>query len=888
MQLIMTHENADFDAIASLLAAHRLYPQAIPLLPRRVNRNVEQFLTLYWDALPFIRPSDWHKRKISEVLLVDTHALNSVRGVVKRPSVHVIDHHTDYQPHERWHYQVEAVGATVTLLVEQLQSAGLALSAEETTLLLLGIYEDTGALTYDTTTPRDLSAAAWLLGQGAVLAVARRFLNLPLTEKQFALYDQLFTAVTWHDVYGQSVAITAATAPHDFDEEISGIAHRLRESLTPVALFMLVQLQRDVQVVARSASDKVDVGVVAKALGGGGHSRAAAARVSGKSLAAVIADILHVLPQAVTPLAQVAELMSYGLQTLRPSVTVAEAAEVIRRFGYEGYPVLDPDSKQVVGLLTRRAVDRALSHNMSNLPISRIMKTGTVTVRPSDSIDHLQKVMLSEGWGQIPVLAEGDQVANGVPIGIVTRTDLLNYLFKPGPRPAEPDMRQMLMEKLPPPLWALVQAAGEVAAELGQPLYFVGGIVRDLLLGQLPTDLDMVVEGDAIRLARQLQQTVGGEVHAHGRFGTAKWTLDTAVWQTVLDKETLTPSPRRPHRPHLLTPSSSLPSSIDFVTARTEFYREPSALPEVTHGSIKLDLHRRDFTINTLAVRLDGAFLGQLLDFYGGQRDLAQGIIRVLHSLSFVDDPTRILRAVRLEQRLGFHIEARTAELITNALPLLERVSGSRIRHEFELAFRENNPAPVMQRLAEMDVLAHLHPAATWSEANAAAFARLRPLLTDPLWRDFQEDETPAFLYFALWVTPLSEPAQTELVERLRVRKMTRLDVVACTQAWAALTDLPPDARPSQVEKVLRPYHPRVLLVVRALLDEARLVALLEQYVREWRGIKTAVTGNDLRALGLKPGPRFGAILDELLAARLDGRVADEAGERALLAELIA
>ncbi|MCL4267109.1 MAG: CBS domain-containing protein [Anaerolineae bacterium] len=884
----MTHENADFDAIASLLAAHKLYPQAMPLLPRRVNRNVDQFLTLYWDALPFVRPSDWHKRKIERVLLVDTHALNSVRGVVKRPSVHVIDHHTDYQPHERWRYQVEAVGATVTLLAEQLQNSGLALAVEEATLLLLGIYEDTGALTYDTTTPRDLLAAAWLLDQGAVLAVARRFLNLPLTEKQYALYDQLFTAVTWHDVYGQSVAITAATAPDDFDEEISGIAHRLREALTPAALFMLVQLQRDVQVVARSASDKVDVGVVAKALGGGGHSRAAAARVSGKSLTAVTADILCVLPQAVKPLAQVADLMSYGLQTLRPTVTVAEAAEVIRRFGYEGYPVLDPDSKQVVGLLTRRAVDRALSHNMSNLPISRIMKSGTVTVRPSDSIDHLQKVMLSEGWGQIPVVAEGDQTVgdrtvNGVPIGIVTRTDLLDYLFKPGPRLAEPELRQLLMERLPPPLWALVRAVGEVAADLGLPLYFVGGIVRDLLLGQSPTDLDMVVEGDAILLARQLQQRYGGEVHAHGRFGTAKWTLDTAVWQAVLTGHPLTPLPAHPGILAALTPSS-----IDFVTARTEFYREPSALPEVTHGSIKLDLHRRDFTINTLAVRLDGAFLGQLLDFYGGQRDLAQGIIRVLHSLSFVDDPTRILRAVRLEQRLGFHIEERTAELIVNALPLLDRVSGSRIRHEFELSFREENPAPVMSRLAELTVLGHLHPDLTWTDEAAAAFARLRPLLQDPFWRTTQEDETPAFLYFALWVTPLAEPLQAELMERLRVRKMTRLDVQAGSQAWAALAQLPPDARPSQVEKALRPYRPRVLLVVRALLTDERLIALLERYVHEWRGVKTAVTGNDLRALGLKPGPRFGAILDELLAARLDGRIADEAGERALLAELIA
>lgn len=879
MQLIMTHENADFDAIASLLAAHRLYPQAMPLLPRRINRNVDQFLTLYWDALPFVRPSEWQKRKIDHVLLVDTHSLNSVRGVIKRPHVQVIDHHTDYEPHERWSYQVEAVGATVTLMAEQLQNKGLALSVEEATLLLLGIYEDTGSLTYDTTTPRDLSAAAWLLDHGAMLAVARRFLNMPLTEAQYELYDQLFTAVTWHDVHGQSIVITAAVAPADFDEEISGIAHRLREALTPAALFMLVQMQRDVQLVARSASDKVDVAVVAKALGGGGHSRAAAARIAGRPLTAVMTDIVQLLPQAVRPLAQVADLMSYGAQTLRPDVTVAEAAEVIRRFGYEGYPVLEPESKEVVGLLTRRAVDRALSHNLRNLPISRIMKTGNVTVRPSDSINHLQNLMLSEGWGQIPVLAEDDHTADGerteaAPlIGIVTRTDLLNHLFQPALRVAEPDMRQLLVEKLPSPLWQLVRTVGDVAAEVGLPLYFVGGIVRDLLLGQTPTDLDMVVEGDAIRLARRLQKQFGGEVHTHGRFGTAKWTLDTAVWQTILNQS-----------------ETDLPftsSSIDFVTARTEFYKEPSALPEVTHGSIKLDLHRRDFTINTLAVRLDGAFWGQLLDFYGGQQDLAQGLIRVLHSLSFVDDPTRILRAIRLEQRLNFRIEERTAELIVNALPLLDRVSGARIRHELELAFRELDPVPVMSRLAELDVLSHLQPQLTWTAENETAFRRLPLLLQIPLWDAAQEDETRTFLYFALWTTPLPESVQLELMERLRVRKMTRTDVQACGEAMTVLTQLPSNARPSQVEKGLRPYRSRVLLVVRALLMDEQLIALLERYMREWRGVKTAVTGTHLRAWGLKPGPHFATILDELLAARLDGSVADEAGERELLASLI-
>lgn len=886
MRLILTHENADFDAIASLLAASKLYPSATPLLPRRVNRNVDQFLTLYWGAFQFTRPSEWNRRRVDEVLLVDTQTLNSVRGMVKRPSVQVIDHHVGHDPHENWSYQIEPVGATVTLLVEEIQARGLSLTNEEATLLLLGIHEDTGSLTYDTTTPRDLSAAAWLLDHGALLVVVRRFLNIPLTDEQFELYDRLYTAVSWHTVQGQSIVVTTAVAPPEFREEVSSIAHRLRETLTPAGLFMLVKMQNDVQLVARSTTDRVDVSVVAKVLGGGGHERAAAARVLEADLTAVKEQVIALLPQAVQPVVSVAELMSFGVQTISPAATVQQAVEMIRRFGYEGYPVMAAESRRIVGLLTRRAVDRAVSHDLEHLPVSRIMKVGEVTVRPSDTIDHLQQLMLNAGWGQIPVLPDDPAAAADGPIGIVTRTDLLNYLFKPGDKSSEPDMRQLLVDKLPPAIWEMICAISEVAADVNLPLYFVGGIVRDLLLGQSPTDLDMVVEGDAIRLARQLQKLYGGDIHAHKRFGTAKWTVDTAVWQAVLtrhpEKNPLkeATSLALPHRDTLTT--------IDFVTARTEFYTEPSALPEVTHGSIKLDLHRRDFTINTLAVRLDGSFMGQLLDFYNGRSDLAQGIIRVLHSLSFVDDPTRILRAVRLEQRLGFQIETRTQELIDSALPLLGRVSGARIRHEFELAFQETNPAAVLARCAEMDVLHQINNDLVWLPQSAEAFARLRPLLADPAWHKAVGNDSLAFVYFTLWLLPLPAAVQDQVMERLRVRKATRAHVLAASQLLAELQALPEGSAPSQVEKALRPFPPRVLLVIRAWLQDERLIDILEIYYREWRLVKTAVTGDDLRALGLKPGPEFAIILDQLRAACLDGAVTDEAGERALLAQLIA
>ncbi len=868
MLLILTHENSDFDAVAAQLAAHKLYPKGVPLLSQRINRNVEQFLTLYWDVLPFMRREDWRRKRVDQVVLVDTHSLNSVRGLIQNAAVQVIDHHTTQQRRENWQYHVENTGAATTILVEQLQESGLVLSSEEASLCLLGVYEDTGSLTYDTTTSRDVAAAAWLLEQGARLSVVRRFMDIPLTPAQQELYAELEANVEWQRLHNQAIAITTAVAPTNFNDEISSVTHRLRETLTPAALFVLVQISADVQLVARSTNDTIDVSIVAQALGGGGHNRAAAALIVGEPVDGVKERLLAILPQVVKPLTAVAQIMSRGVHTLPPDLTIEEAAGLMQRFGYEGYPVVDDG--QLVGLLTRRAVDRAMSHNLGHTPVRRFMKVGTVTVRPSDSIERVQQLMLNESWGQIPVVAEDNPNASH-PIGIVTRTDVLNILFQPPAVTGETNLRQLLTDSLSPPLWAMVQLISEMAAALHMPLYFVGGLVRDLLLGQPATDLDMVVEGDAIKLARRLKRQHGGDIHTHARFGTAKWLLTPEIWQSL--------APR-------LSPLASLPSSIDFVTARTEFYTEPSALPEVEHASIKLDLHRRDFTINTLAVRLDGAHLGGLLDFYGGQRDLRQGIIRVLHSLSFIDDPTRMLRAVRLEQRLNFTIETNTAELITSALPMLDRVSGSRIRHELELTFREAEPGPILARLAEVNIMSHIHPGLFWSAETAEAFDRVPVVLADDEWHEALQGESPAFVYFALWLAPLSANLQAEVMDRLGVRRATREDMAQCQRALQIVQALPDDARASEVEKRLRPFRPRVLLVVRVLIGNSKKADLLERYYKEWQSVKTIVTGDDLRALGLKPGPYYTTILDQILAARLDGEVTNEREEKALLAKL--
>ncbi|MGD2058862.1 MAG: CBS domain-containing protein, partial [Anaerolineales bacterium] len=396
--IICTHEQADFDAVASLLGVWLMDHDAIPLLPRRLNRNVRAFVTLYGEALPFRRLADWVRRPIDRLTIVDTQSSPSIKGMSTETSVFLIDHHPiDGNADENWSWHVEEVGATATLLVEEIQETGTALNMVQATLLLLGIYEDTGSLSYAGTTPRDIRASAWLVENSANLNLVADFLNHPLSNGQRALYDRLLENSETFDFQGLKVVIATGEAG-DLVEEISTLAHKLRDVFDPDGLFVLVEMQDSIQMVARSATDALDVGDIAEFFGGGGHDRAAAALIRNRPMTELVEQLLDRLAAAIEPIATVAEIMSRDPQLLGPNVPIAEAAERMQRFGHEGYPVVE--GEKVLGLLTRRAVDRAMSHGMQDESILRIMQAGDVSVSVDDSIHHLQKLMIEHGWGQ--------------------------------------------------------------------------------------------------------------------------------------------------------------------------------------------------------------------------------------------------------------------------------------------------------------------------------------------------------------------------------------------------------------------------------------------------------------------------------------------------------
>jgi tRNA nucleotidyltransferase (CCA-adding enzyme) len=395
----------------------------------------------------------------------------------------------------------------------------------------------------------------------------------------------------------------------------------------------------------------------------------------------------------------------------------------------------------------------------------------------------------------------------------------------------------------------LLDLVVDEATRRGLPLYIVGGSVRDLLLGRRVNDFDLTVEGDAIALARSLASRHGGGVTAHTKFGTAKWFLPEAL--------------RTDH------------NTLDLISARSETYKHPAALPTVKSGSIQNDLRRRDFSINALALRLDGSHFGELGDEHGGLHDLQNKVVRVLHPRSFIDDPTRMYRAVRYEGRYGFRIADDTLALIPEARPFVERLSAQRLRHELDLILDEPEAVGMLKRLDELDLLSIIHRVlADFSQSHLATTPSQDPLLQNRNSR------------WLLWLMHLSDQEIEFLNERLhftaQLLKMLR-------SAALLETNLPElsGRKPSQVVELLEGYSIKAIEVFSIAWKDKEIKAILNRYLSEWWGTKPRTTGHDLKKRGIPPGPKYNEILRRLRAAWLDGEVKTEEEENKLLDSIL-
>lgn len=407
--------------------------------------------------------------------------------------------------------------------------------------------------------------------------------------------------------------------------------------------------------------------------------------------------------------------------------------------------------------------------------------------------------------------------------------------------------KSLMSEQLPGYIYQLLAYIGKTGDSVGYPMFVVGGFVRDLLIGRPNLDVDVVVEGDGIVFAHAFAEARDGKVKHHKRFGTAVVTLPDGF-------------------------------KVDVATARMEVYDHPGALPSVKPSSIRDDLRRRDFTINAMAIELNEGRFGELVDFFGGRFDLESKWVRVLHDLSFADDPTRIFRAIRFEQRHGFSLEPRTEKLLEEAVAgdSLRTITGQRLRNEILLILKEEEPVPIIRRMAHFHLTKYIHPKIRVSDDLVELFYRIKGTLEWWNSTSAHSGAEPALLNLMALMDQLNAAETEDASKRLVLRKKYNEALKASKVLLPGIIRRIREVKdtPSQVYKALKNLPLEALLFAMAKAYE--MSDSIEYYLTETRNINPLVNGNDLHKLGYPEGPLYTQILDSTFAAQLDGLIADK------------
>ncbi len=858
MDVITTHINADFDALASMIAAKKLYPQAVLVFPGSQERSLREFFihsTLY--ALEVEKVKHINLQEVKRLILVDTRQVSRIgrfSEIVSKPEleIHIYDHHPPSS--EDLHGSLEViseVGATVTLLLEILQGKGIEITADEATIMLLGIYEDTGNLTFPSAKEEDFRAAGYLVRKGANLNIISNVITKELTSEQVFLLNDLIQSAKRYRIHGVEIVVAQASTER-YVGDIAILVHKLKDMENLNVLFVLVQMEGRIYLIGRSRIEEVNVSEVTSEFGGGGHPTAASATIKGMTLHEVHDRLLKILRETIRPKKLAREVMAYPIKTIEPERTLMEAKEIFIHYPIDILPVVE--GERVVGLISKETVERGLYHGLNEVLVKDYMTSEFFAVSPETPFSRVRELLIGQNQTLLPVV-EKDRL-----VGIITIQEVMQVIQQEMTKsdqeglplvPRKKMISKLMKERFPERIHQLLIQFGKVGDDLGYPVYAIGGFVRDLLMRVENFDIDIVVEGDGIRLSEEFEKRFPCRIRTHRKFGTA----------IILFPDGL---------------------KVDVATARLEVYESPAALPKVERTSLKADLYRRDFTINTLAIRLNSANFGELIDFFGGIKDIKDKVIRVLHNLSFVEDPTRIFRAIRFEQRFKFQIAKHTQNLMRNAVEmgLIDRLSGGRIFSELVLILEEDNPIPALKRMKDFGLFPLLHPHLQFDQERMRLFEQIHQVIN---WFDllFLEERYDRWLiYFYGLIDGLSETHTIELCDRLMMNERLKKKVLeGREQALQSLLQFfswsqqGREPKRSEIFALLDPLSTEVKLFMMGKTTQPTTRRSISLYFTQLKDTRPLLRGSDLIQLGMKPGPLIKKSLEKLRKARLDEEV---------------
>ena len=865
LEVITTHMNADFDSLASMLAAKKLYPEAIMVFPGAQEQNLRNFF-LHTSSYLFDlkRIKDVDLNEVKRLILVDTRQKKRI-GKFKKLldknalEIHIYDHHPPSDDDIKGDFElIQELGAGTSILTKIIREKGIKITPDEATLMSLGIYEDTGSFTYASTKAEDHDAAAWLLEQGASLNTISDMLTRELTAEQVWLLNDLMASATKNNINGVEVVIAKARSDR-YIGDFAVLVQKFMEMENLNVIFGLAQMENRVYLVARSRIPEINVAEIAFEFGGGGHPQAASATIIDKTLIQTEEELNTILLSKINFERLAKDMMTSPAIYISPEATIREASDVLTGYTINVLMVVD-ENRTLKGYISRQMVDRATFLGLEMRPVKEYMNVEFFHVGPDATLNEIQDLIINNKVRILPVLKDSQL------LGVITRTDLLTILIERSSTPEflydsedvprfvrKKNIGNLLKERLPVKIIKILKDLGEIADNLDFNAYLVGGLVRDVILKKKNLDVDIVIEGEGIQFAKTFADHFGAKVRSYPKFGTAVVVMPDGF-------------------------------KIDVATARIEHYESAAALPEVKLSSLKRDLFRRDFTINTLAVHLNKGHYGTLIDHFGATRDIKERTLRVLHNLSFVEDPTRILRAIRFEQRFGFKIGKLTESLIQNAVNIhcFENLSGKRLFIELKLILKEEDPIGIIERMDGYDLLKFISPDLRLTEELRDVLTTIKGIL---VWFNLlylSVTYKPWKVYFLGLTSSLSDTALNNLAERMQVQDKEILSMISARQeVRQALKELSQlrDKENYSLYRTLSSFPPEILLYGMAKTRSEKIKRSISTFFTKLRETEVFLKGKDLINMGYKPGPFFKEIFDSILEAKMEGDVSTKEDE---------
>lgn len=874
MKVIVGHSSADFDCLAAMIAAKKIYPDALVVFPGAIEENVRKFLLIYENALNISSLKTIDLETITELIIVDTRQRDRIgqfESIIDKNNLTIIiyDHHPSSENDiSSAKNKIKKVGATTTILLKEIIKKNIPITPLESTLFALGIYEDTGSLSFSTTTKDDIDVLSFLFSIGVNLRTINKFTNIGLNPKQKKLLNQLISSSLESHFKGISVVFARATA-QEYIEGLALVTHKLMDIVNSDIIFVMVKMKNRIYLVARSNRNSVNVGKILKVLGGGGHSQAASAVVRNLSLLATENKIKQLLEKHVKSETLAKNIMTTPVKTIDVKTTIEEANKIMLRYGHNGFPVMD--NGKLVGIITRQEIYKAKHHHYDQETVDVYMSENIISVNPKTPVLEIQELMIKYDVGRVLVLSDHEKLK-----GIITRTDLIRslhgemgiskesfFLFEKSKHQyqySKEKVKILINQYFSREVLSALLQIGKIGDHLGYSVFMVGGIVRDLLLGIPNLDLDIVIEEDAIKFAHYFCKRVKGKLKTHQKFKTAVVILPNGI-------------------------------KIDFASARREFYEFPAALPEVEFASIKKDLYRRDFTINAMAIQLNQESFGKLLDFYGGQRDLELKRIRILYSLSFTEDPARIIRAVRFEKRYNFILESSTEKFLKKAVKegLLSRIRKKRLNEELLIILHEKDPIKILIRMDELGILAGIIPNLSLSVNLIARFKQIE-FFTKYWLRKFPVEKIDKSVLYLFYLLQFSKIDIKSLIKRIELSKDT-IDIIKSVldyKDYAANFLKQKSLVPSNIYYLFHDKPNELLLIILLENQENSLIKeRIEGYLKIYKKTKNFISGQDLTNLGMKPEPVYAKILKLIFYLQMNGILHSRYDEIAFVKELL-